>query len=315
MSEASFRKAVRKRPGMYIGGTDKFGANQVVYELVANVVDQFAIARATYCEIEVEGHRISVWDDGPGLPFRELAEDGTPLAEHHLERRHTGPTALGHAPHVHFVHLGVGLAVVNALSSEFRVVSRDGSFEWTKRYQQGVAVGDASQVVHQGESGTRIDLSIDQSIFSEVPDTGMLQAQILESAHLFPGLRFSLNGQAFHNARGLLGLAESISPGEAQPGIWRTGKLDAFWFDIALLGTAPEPDITRSWANGSTTLLGGTHEKALRQVCSRLGLSPAVCLVHIVMNEPQFAGPTKNELEVPHLEKAFDQAFSHALST
>src|SRR5262245_18633865 len=109
--------AIRKRPGMYIGDSaDGSGLAHLVWELVANSLDQHLAGRCSWVEVVLQQDgSVVVEDDGPGIPLVDA--DGLPFAEIALTRFHTRPTFDGHAPHEHIGRYGVGLFVVNALSS------------------------------------------------------------------------------------------------------------------------------------------------------------------------------------------------------
>ena len=104
---------IRKRSGMYVGETDSpRGSEHVVDELVANTLDLFLAGEASNVAVTVEGARITVEDDGPGIPFDVPSmQPGLSSAEVYLTQLHSGASAEGHAPHVHLVSLGVGLVI------------------------------------------------------------------------------------------------------------------------------------------------------------------------------------------------------------
>lgn len=129
--------AIRKRPGMYIGDvTDGSGLTHLGWELVANSLDQHLAGRCTRVDVVLHHDgSVVVDDDGPGIPISDI--DGRPFAEVALTRFHTTPTFDGHAPHEHVGRYGVGLFVLNALSSRLALdVFRDG-FHYTQRLERG----------------------------------------------------------------------------------------------------------------------------------------------------------------------------------
>lgn len=317
MEIMTFREAVRKRPGMYIGDvTDASGANHMVFELVANVLDQFLANAATRCEIELQGFELTIVDDGPGLPFHVSADNGAgSQAEHVLENAHFGATASGHAPHVHLVFNGVGLAVVNALCSEFMVVSSDGQCTWSHAYKTGNPKGRPNVTNASESCGTRLVLRLDQEIFRCPPDQSYLSSTLREKSHLFPGFEIVFNGSSFIEAGGLMSLAENLCEGDEQPTLWHRQEYPDFQIDLALAGSGSAAPVAQSWVNGSPTADGGTHQDALMSALQKANWKPKVSLVHVVMLQPEFAGPTKNKLWAPFLEGPLEAAFCEALAS
>lgn len=311
----SFREAVRKRPGMYIGDVrDGSGANHIVFEIVANTLDQFLANKASRCELFVDGYEIVIVDDGPGLPFRAKADHSSASeAEYCFENPHFGPTAHEHAPHVHLVHTGAGLAAVNALSSKIEVSSWDGQYEWSQSYRCGLPIRQSTLSESTAPSGTRIKLDLDEAIFCSPPDLSILCSTLREQTHLYPDFNIVLNGSTFSADRGLLSLAKSLHQDETHPELWHRKKYSDFWIDLALVGTSAEPFVARSWANGVLTRRGGTHQRALECALTKLNWNPAVSLVHVIMGQPEFAGPFGDALHAPHLELSLEIAFSEII--
>lgn len=301
---------------MYIGDVaTASGANNMVFELVANVLDQFLVNAATRCEINIQGFDLTIDDDGPGLPFNVNADNGVgSQAERVMENAHFGATASGHAPHVHLVFNGVGLAIVNALCAEFTVESSDGQNKWSHAYAKGTPKGQPNATKTTNSSGTRLILRLDQEIFQCPPDHWYLRSTFRERSHLFPGFEIVFNGTSFVEAGGLMSLAESICEGDVQPTLSHRQEYADFHIDLALAGSGSGEPTMQSWVNGSTTADGGTHQDALISALQKAKWKPEVSLVHVVMLQPEFAGPTKNKLWAPSLKEPLEAAFSEALA-
>src|SRR5690349_16212169 len=95
LSSMSDREAIRRRPGMYVGGCDGEGVLHLVMEVVSNAFDQVLAGRCTAIHVEVgEDDTVAIEDDGPGIPV--AGPDGVPLLERVLTRRHDTATADGH---------------------------------------------------------------------------------------------------------------------------------------------------------------------------------------------------------------------------
>ncbi len=151
---------------MYFGDTTAF--NEIVYEIVANSIDQFLAGNATRVNIKFENESAIVSDDGTDLPFLEKSpgDKQANLVEHYFVHRHDAPTADGHAPHIHVLSSGGhGLAVVNCASETIHVESCNG----TKKYLQSFGKGEiqSSPVIENssGTPGTTIRFKLNKEIF------------------------------------------------------------------------------------------------------------------------------------------------------
>src|SRR5438477_696147 len=133
---------VRKRPAMYIGGTDTSGYHHLLWEIVDNSVDEVINGYATRIEVTLhdDGRTVTVTDDGRGIPVDMMAKYKKPAIEVILTTLHSG----GKFDQGNYIHSGglhgVGSSVVNALSSKMLVeIKRDG-----KRYLQSYSRGKAT---------------------------------------------------------------------------------------------------------------------------------------------------------------------------
>jgi len=308
MENQPIREAVRKRPGMYVGDVrDGSGANHVVFELVANALDQFLAHKLTRIEISIKGHELVVMDDGPGLPFRNPSENQrVSEAAHYLENAHDLATADRHAPHVHIVTRGVGLAVINALCSRLEIRSSDRAFAWSHSYERGIALGLPRLVKREGLSGTRLKLRLDEDLMAP-PHVPTLKDALTDLSFLFPGFSLILNGITLHTKGGLAELARNSYRGDHVPSLWHREQFAEYRIDLALLGSSEPPRVWRSWANGVETVGGGSHDIALSAALEEANWTPAVRLVHIIMETPNYAGPRKDRLDVRSIEKSLAQ--------
>ena len=132
-------KAVRLRPGMYIGGTDKYGLHQILYEIVYNSIDEAMAGCCDHIEITIhEDNSVTVIDNGRGIPTENIPGQDITALEAVLTRLHAGAKFSNHVYGVSSGLHGVGASVVNALSSWLKAeVKREGKL-YRQEYQQGV---------------------------------------------------------------------------------------------------------------------------------------------------------------------------------
>jgi DNA gyrase subunit B len=186
--------AVRKRPGMYIGSTGERGLHHLVYEVVDNSVDEALAGHATDIFVKLEPNGwVTVIDDGRGIPVDEHPIEKKPALEVVLTVLHAGGKFGGSGYSVSGGLHGVGVSVVNALSSELKVeVKRDG-FYWSQKYKHGVPTAALKKGTKTEESGTKVSFKADSEIF-ETTDYNFdtLSTRFREMAFLNKGLKLTL---------------------------------------------------------------------------------------------------------------------------
>ena len=201
-------EAVRVRPSMYIGNTGEGGLHHLVYEIVDNSIDE---ALAGYCsEILITIHEdesISVLDNGRGIPV-DLHSSGRPAVEVALTVLHAGGKFGGGGYKVSGGLHGVGMSVVNALSTWLTVkVFRNGKVYY-QSYHRGVPDADLKVIGEADTTGTEITFIPDPEIFSDVPSTAFqtpgLVRRLRELAYLNKGVSIRIkdertgSDQTFH---------------------------------------------------------------------------------------------------------------------
>src|ERR1700719_4490814 len=187
-------EAVRKRPGMYIGSTGERGLHHLVQEVVDNAVDE---ALAGYCDrIEVTllpDGGVRVADNGRGIPVDNHPVENRPAVEVVLTTLHAGGKFDGKSYAVSGGLHGVGVSVVNALSSRLDVeIMRDG-YAWRQSYRTGEPAGALVRGEATGRHGTIISFWADSSIFESIEwSYETLSRRLQEMAFLVRGLAIVL---------------------------------------------------------------------------------------------------------------------------
>ncbi len=190
-------KAVRERPGMYIGDTNETGLHHCVYEIVDNAIDE---ALAGFCKsVKVEIHRdgsLSVEDDGRGIPVAMHPEEKVPTLELVLTNLHAGGKFDKGAYQVSGGLNGVGAKCVNALSSRFVAeVSREGEIHQMK-FSQGDVTQKIKVIGKTKRTGTKISFLPDPEIFSVTEfKYETLVRRLRELAFLVPGIAIEVSDE------------------------------------------------------------------------------------------------------------------------
>ena len=277
-------EAVRKRPGMYIGSTGARGLHHLVQEVVDNAVDE---ALAGYCDrIEVTllaDGGVRVVDNGRGIPVDEHPVEHRPAVEVVLTTLHAGGKFDGKSYAVSGGLHGVGVSVVNALSSRLDVEIRRDGYLWRQSYQVGAPVTLLTRGEPTDETGTTVTFWPDPDIFEEtVWSFETLSRRLQEMAFLNRGLTIILTDERPDHDTG--------DPGEPQVASYRYdgGIADFVRYlnaskepvhdtvidfgdeapgiaaEIAMQWTGSYAESVHTFANTINTAEGGTHEEGFR---------------------------------------------------
>ena len=165
---------VRKRPGMYIGGTGPEGLHHLVWEIVDNGIDEALAGYATEVSVDMlENDGIRVTDNGRGIPTEIHPKTKKSTVETVLTVLHAGGKFGDSGYKVSGGLHGVGSSVVNALSAKLHVkVFRDGKV-YEQDYVRGVSQGDLKETGKTNRTGTEITFYPDEEVFQDVPNLAM----------------------------------------------------------------------------------------------------------------------------------------------
>ncbi len=285
---------VRKRPGMYIGGTDERALHHLFAEVLDNAMDEAVAmhAKAITVELDRDGF-LSVHDDGRGIPVDPHPKHpGKSALEVVLTVLHSGGKFSGKAYQTSGGLHGVGVSVVNALTEQLEVtVWRDG-FEWRQAYARGVPQGPIQQFGPSRKHGSQLRFLPDREIFGEGAafKPARLYRMARSKAYLFRGVQIHwkcaperISDQTpetatFHFPNGLadylaerLGTRETVTPrafaGRVErPGDGGTVEWAVTWSPS---GFGEFDGFMQSYCNTVPTSEGGTHEAGFRAALTR----------------------------------------------
>ena len=287
-------EAVRKRPGMYIGSTGERGLHHLVYEVVDNAVDE---ALAGYCDrIDVRllaDGGVRVADNGRGIPVDEHPVEKRPAVEVVLTTLHAGGKFDGKSYAVSGGLHGVGVSVVNALSSRLEVEVRRDGFVWRQSYELSQPVTPLTRGEPTEETGTIITFWPDTTIFETTDwDYETLSRRLQEMAFLNRGLEINLtderpeheatgNGEDAGKPRSVRycyegGIADFVRYLNASKEPVHATVIDfgeegnGISAEIAMQWNSSYAESVHTFANTINTAEGGTHEEGFRSALTTI---------------------------------------------
>jgi DNA gyrase subunit B len=189
--------AVRKRPGMYIGSTGERGLHHMVQEVVDNSVDEALAGHADTIDVTIlPDGGVRVVDNGRGIPVGIVASEGKPAVEVVLTVLHAGGKFGGGGYAVSGGLHGVGVSVVNALSTKISVEIKTDGHRWTQDYKMGVPTAPLAQHEATDETGTSVTFWADPDIFETTEYSfETLARRFQEMAFLNKGLTLTLTDE------------------------------------------------------------------------------------------------------------------------
>ena len=321
-------EAVRKRPGMYIGDTGSRGLHHLIYEVVDNSIDE---AMAGHCDtitvtLTKNGTAI-INDNGRGIPTDMHPTEGISAATVVLTVLHAGGKFDKDTYKVSGGLHGVGVSVVNALSSHLKMtINREGQI-FEQDFKCGIPQEPLKTVGTTRKRGTTIEFTPDASIFTETVtfDYDYLAKRFKELAYLNPRITIVFKDErngadnTYHYEGGISQFVSDVNKKAvvATPYSF-SEKIEDIEMDIALMYNESYDEKTFTFVNNINTPNGGTHEAGFRAGLTRVvsnynkqngnakekdipltgedvseGL---ICVVSVRVPEPQFEGQTKGKL-------------------
>ncbi len=278
---------VRMRPSMYIGDVGERGLHHLVYEVLDNSIDE---ALAGFCDtISVsinEDNSITVEDNGRGIPVDMHKKEGVSALEVVMTKIGAGGKFDKGSYKVSGGLHGVGVSVVNALSTHLTAtVFRDGKI-WEQEYARGKALFSVREIGTTEKRGTRVTFNPDPEIFQQILefDYNILATRIRELAFLNKGITITLTdfrqknekgvfvSQKFYSEKGLVEFIKYLDgnrPSIIRQVISMEGEKNDIPIEIALVYNDSYNENLHSYVNNINTHEGGTHLQGFRMGLTR----------------------------------------------
>ena len=339
-------EAVRRRPGMYIGSTGQRGLHHLILEIAYNSIDE---ALAGWCDrVEIiihEDNRVTVFDNGRGIPVENHSVTGSSALEAVMTTLHAGGKFGGRGYKVSGGLHGVGASVVNALSSELTVeVRRDGRC-YRQQYCRGIAQGGVTDVGEAEGTGTTTTFLADEQIFGDINyDFNDLAQRFREMCYLTKGVEVRFEDRkvdkevTFYFEGGIASFARFLNKGRRvlHDPIYISKQVNGTEVEVALQYNEGFAETTIGFANCINTEDGGTHLTGFRAAMTRVLNDQArnlkmlkednsnlvgddtreglVAIISVKISEPQFEGQTKAKLGNPEVKGHVETALADGLA-
>ena len=323
-------EAVRKRPAMYIGSTGPIGLHHLIWEVVDNSVDEAMAGRCTAIEIELEKNgSVTVSDNGSGIPVKPHPKTKVSALTTVLTTLHAGGKFESGAYTVSGGLHGVGISVVNALSTFVKVEVQRDEHVWSQNFDFGKPTSKIKKGKPSKKTGTKVNFLPDPKIFTETQtfEYNIVSERIRQTAFLNKGLKIVLKDnrvkpatkEVFLYKGGLTDFVDYLNDGHEvlhNKVISFSDKAKDSEIEVAMQWKAEDEVTIKSFANNIHTLEGGTHEEGLRTAITKAindfaksrNLHSDISLtgddiregltgvVSVRVQEPQFEGQTKTKL-------------------
>jgi len=290
--------AVRKRPGMYIGSTGERGLHHLVYEVVDNSVDEAMAGHASTITVTLRADGgVTVVDDGRGIPVDEHPVEKKPALEVVLTVLHAGGKFGGGGYQVSGGLHGVGVSVVNALSTRLDVEVRRDGYVWRQSYSHGVPTAPLERGEATDGHGTTLTFWADPDIFETTHyDMATLARRFQEMCFLNRGLSITLVDErpraaadensdnpeptevSYRYDGGISDFVRHLnaSKGAGNPTVIEIGseiegeEVQRMAAEVAMQWNSGFAESVHTFANTINTIEGGTHEEGFRAALTSL---------------------------------------------
>lgn len=338
---------VRKRPGMFIGGTGAEGLHHLIWELVDNGIDEALAGFATEVDVRLQTDGgVTVTDNGRGIPTGLNTKSGKSGVETALTILHAGGKFGGGGYKVSGGLHGVGVSVVNALSEKLVVTV----YQEGKTYQQEYALGAPKTKLEvigtSDKSGTEVTFYPDKSIFETTDfDYDLILDRLRHQAYLTKGIKTSISDEvsskhySFYFEGGIQSYVKHLNQSKelVDEDVFYVDKtLENTQVEIALQYVNTFNETIKSFANNVLNPDGGTHLTGFKSALTRVineyarksglikekeeNLTGEDCregltaVILVKLEDPQFEGQTKNKLGNPEVRAYVEQVMSEYFS-
>ncbi|MCH7828408.1 DNA topoisomerase (ATP-hydrolyzing) subunit B [Patescibacteria group bacterium] len=339
---------VRKRPAMYIGSTGLDGLHHLVWEVLDNSIDEAMAGYAKNIEISLlPQNRVQVIDDGRGIPVEKHPQTKKSTLETVMTILHAGAKFGSKAYQVSGGLHGVGVSVVNALSTYLKAeVCRDG-IHYQQEYSKGKPKSQVKKVGKCRGSGTKILFEPDSEVFKEIKfDTKRIINHLRQQAYLTSATKITLidlrekekESYSFYFEGGVasyvLYLVKDRTP-KHDTVFYVKGEKEGILVEIAFQYTEEFEIMEESFANNIYTPEGGTHLTGFRSALTRTLNEYAkknnflkgeesltgedvregmTAVISVKIHDPQFEGQTKAKLGNPEAKNVVESITAEALT-
>ncbi|OQC01564.1 MAG: DNA gyrase subunit B [Firmicutes bacterium ADurb.Bin099] len=342
-------EAVRKRPGMYIGTTSVRGLHHLVYEIVANSIDEALAGRCDRIEITIDkGNIVTVTDNGSGIPVGIHPKMGIPTVEVVHTVLHAGGKFDSSAYSISGGLHGVGASVVNALSEFLEVeVKRDGKI-YKQRYERGKTVTKLEIIGNTDETGTKTVFKADDRIFDTIEyEYDALLSRYREMAFLNKGVMIVLTDKRGEEEitnelcyeGGIVSFVRYLDSNKTRihkDTIYIEATKENCIVEIAMQYNDDYIETLYSYANNIATSEGGMHVTGFRSALTKVindyarksgalkesdknltgedvreGLT---VVLSVKLHDPQFEGQTKSKLGNSYVRTVTEQTVNEELA-
>ena len=341
---------VRKRPGMYIGGTGIEGLHHLVWEIIDNGIDEALAGHATEVSVKLQADGgVTVIDDGRGIPTDIHPKTGKSTVETVLTVLHAGGKFGGGGYKVSGGLHGVGSSVVNALSKRLLITVRREGQVHEQEYERGAPKSDLKLTGKTDKTGTEITFYPDETIFPEINfNYETILDRLRHAAYLTKGIRTSIEDErtgdrySFYFEGGIQSYVKHLNIGKevVDDDIFYVDKqVEDSQVEIALQYSDAYTETIKQFANNVPNPDGGTHLTGFRAALTRVindyarkqGLlkekeenlsgedtrEGLTCIILVKLPDPQFEGQTKGKLGNPevrgYVESVMNEYFNYYL--